>query len=64
MRLVLNEPVEGMKGPYRRRWWALLVLCLEWSHGAGEEIRGPIAALLLLLTGREAAAETRLTRTR
>ncbi|MFF7530864.1 MFS transporter [Streptomyces bobili] len=29
MRLVLNEPVDGMKGPYRRRWWALLVLCLS-----------------------------------
>ncbi|MFD4577778.1 MFS transporter [Streptomyces sp. NPDC058417] len=29
MRLVLNEPVDGMTGPYRRRWWALLVLCLS-----------------------------------
>ncbi|GGW47435.1 DHA2 family efflux MFS transporter permease subunit [Streptomyces galilaeus] len=29
MRLVLNEPVDGMKGPYSRRWWALLVLCLS-----------------------------------
>ncbi|MGX1272430.1 MFS transporter [Streptomyces phaeoluteigriseus] len=29
MRLVMNEPVEGMEGPYRRRWWALLVLCLS-----------------------------------
>ncbi|MFI9151762.1 MFS transporter [Streptomyces sp. NPDC053367] len=29
MPLVLNEPVERMEGPYRRRWWALLVLCLS-----------------------------------
>ncbi|MGV9890871.1 MFS transporter [Streptomyces sp. NPDC003395] len=29
MRLVKNEPVERMEGPYPRRWWALLVLCLS-----------------------------------
>jgi EmrB/QacA subfamily drug resistance transporter len=29
MRLVMTEPVERMEGPYRRRWWALLVLCLS-----------------------------------
>jgi EmrB/QacA subfamily drug resistance transporter len=29
MRLVMNEPVEKMAGPYARRWWALLVLCLS-----------------------------------
>ncbi|MFH9860157.1 MFS transporter [Streptomyces sp. NPDC017202] len=29
MRLVMTEPVERMTGPYRRRWWALLVLCLS-----------------------------------
>ncbi|MFJ3232612.1 MFS transporter [Streptomyces sp. NPDC086787] len=29
MRLVMNEPVERMRGPYARRWWALLVLCLS-----------------------------------
>ncbi|MFV0127693.1 MFS transporter [Streptomyces sp. HMX112] len=29
MRLVMNEPVEGMERPYARRWWALLVLCLS-----------------------------------
>ncbi len=29
MRLVMNEPVEGMDRPYARRWWALLVLCLS-----------------------------------
>ncbi|MEU8656075.1 maleylpyruvate isomerase family mycothiol-dependent enzyme [Actinoplanes philippinensis] len=27
----------------------------DWSAGAGDEVRGPIAALLLLLTGRHAA---------
>ncbi|GGW98011.1 MFS transporter [Streptomyces chryseus] len=29
MRLVVNQPVEEMEQPYRRRWWALLVLCLS-----------------------------------
>ncbi|GGU44335.1 MFS transporter [Streptomyces lavendofoliae] len=29
MRLVMNEPVEGMERPYAKRWWALLVLCLS-----------------------------------
>ncbi|MET7347823.1 MFS transporter [Streptomyces mirabilis] len=29
MRLVMNEPVEGMDRLYARRWWALLVLCLS-----------------------------------
>jgi EmrB/QacA subfamily drug resistance transporter len=29
MPLVLKEPVERMDGPYRRRWWALVVLCLS-----------------------------------
>lgn len=29
MRLVRTEPVERMGGPYARRWWALLVLCLS-----------------------------------
>ncbi|WP_055530776.1 MFS transporter [Streptomyces graminilatus] len=29
MRLVRTQPVEGMTGPYSRRWWALLVLCLS-----------------------------------
>jgi len=36
----------------------LVATDVEWARGAGEEVRGPIAALLLLLTGRpEAAAE-------
>lgn len=29
MGLVINQPVEKMEAPYRRRWWALLVLCLS-----------------------------------
>ncbi|MET9361405.1 MFS transporter [Streptomyces sp. NPDC006632] len=29
MGLVIKEPVETMEAPYRRRWWALLVLCLS-----------------------------------
>jgi EmrB/QacA subfamily drug resistance transporter len=29
MRVFINEPVERMNGPYARRWWALLVLCLS-----------------------------------
>ncbi|QEV16646.1 maleylpyruvate isomerase family mycothiol-dependent enzyme [Streptomyces alboniger] len=34
----------------------------DWDRGRGEEIRGPVSALLLLLTGRTAAAEERLHR--
>ncbi|MFG2718271.1 MFS transporter [Streptomyces sp. NPDC048416] len=29
MGLVIKEPVEKMEAPYKRRWWALLVLCLS-----------------------------------
>jgi EmrB/QacA subfamily drug resistance transporter len=29
MPLMANTPVEKMSGPYARRWWALLVLCLS-----------------------------------
>ncbi|WP_340375374.1 MFS transporter [Streptomyces sp. SS7] len=29
MPLLANTPVEKMTGPYARRWWALLVLCLS-----------------------------------
>ncbi|MFD5383664.1 MFS transporter [Streptomyces sp. NPDC127074] len=29
MPLVANTPVEKMTGPYPRRWWALIVLCLS-----------------------------------
>ncbi|MEU9097278.1 MFS transporter [Streptomyces sp. NPDC048361] len=29
MGLVIKDPVETMGAPYRRRWWALLVLCLS-----------------------------------
>ncbi|NUO46078.1 MAG: maleylpyruvate isomerase family mycothiol-dependent enzyme [Streptomyces sp.] len=34
----------------------LVATDIEWTRGAGGEIRGPIAALLLLLTGRPEAA--------
>lgn len=34
----------------------LVATDIEWTRGAGDEIRGPIAALLLLLTGRPEAA--------
>ncbi|MFM9609165.1 MFS transporter [Streptomyces niveiscabiei] len=29
MSFLINTPVEKMTGPYARRWWALLVLCLS-----------------------------------
>lgn len=29
MPLLANTPVANMTGPYARRWWALLVLCLS-----------------------------------
>ncbi|MEV8594923.1 maleylpyruvate isomerase family mycothiol-dependent enzyme [Streptomyces sp. NPDC052012] len=34
----------------------LVATDIEWARGTGEEVRGPIAALLLLLTGRAYAA--------
>ncbi|MFE3857154.1 maleylpyruvate isomerase family mycothiol-dependent enzyme [Streptomyces griseorubiginosus] len=34
----------------------LVATDIAWTRGAGEELRGPIAALLLLLTGRPEAA--------
>lgn len=40
----------------------LVATDIDWARGRGEEIRGPISALLLLLTGRTAAAEEHLDR--
>ncbi|MFC9433041.1 maleylpyruvate isomerase family mycothiol-dependent enzyme [Nocardia sp. NPDC057030] len=37
---------------------ALRATDIDWCHGAGAEIRGPITALLLLVTGRAAALES------
>ncbi|RRR74410.1 maleylpyruvate isomerase family mycothiol-dependent enzyme, partial [Streptomyces sp. RP5T] len=34
----------------------LVATDIAWTRGAGEEIRGPITSLLLLLTGRPEAA--------
>ncbi len=34
----------------------LVATDIEWTRGAGEEIRGPVAVLLLLVTGRPEAA--------
>ncbi|MER7569638.1 hypothetical protein ACGFWE_39705 [Streptomyces sp. NPDC048523] len=34
----------------------LIATDIEWTRGTGEEIRGPITSLLLLLTGRPEAA--------
>ncbi|MFI9824253.1 maleylpyruvate isomerase family mycothiol-dependent enzyme [Streptomyces sp. NPDC052013] len=39
----------------------LVATDIEWARGTGEEVRGPIAALLLLLTGRTDAALPHLT---
>ncbi|MFM9370015.1 maleylpyruvate isomerase family mycothiol-dependent enzyme [Streptomyces sp. Da 82-17] len=41
----------------------LVATDIDWARGGGDEIRGPVSALLLLLTGRPEAAEPRLTRT-
>lgn len=38
----------------------LVATDIEWARGAGTEIRGPISALLLLLTGRPEAARPHL----
>ncbi|MFI6040894.1 maleylpyruvate isomerase family mycothiol-dependent enzyme [Nocardia sp. NPDC051321] len=37
---------------------ALRATDIDWSHGEGAEIRGPIKALLLVVTGRAAALES------
>ncbi len=39
-------PLQGMR---------LIATDLSWSVGEGREVQGPIAAILLLLTGRVAA---------
>ncbi|MCI3273200.1 maleylpyruvate isomerase family mycothiol-dependent enzyme [Streptomyces cylindrosporus] len=62
-------PPEGARDAADRVWtmripprpWPLpssrlVATDIDWSRGAGEEVRGPIAALLLLLTGRPEAA--------
>ncbi|MFV0133551.1 maleylpyruvate isomerase family mycothiol-dependent enzyme [Streptomyces sp. HMX87] len=41
----------------------LVATDIDWARGTGEEIRGPIAALLLFLTGRPETAAPRLTGT-
>ncbi|WP_157195571.1 hypothetical protein [Nocardia tenerifensis] len=38
--------------------FALRATDIEWSHGEGAEILGPIRALLLLITGRPAGLES------
>lgn len=35
----------------------LVATDIDWTHGSGQEIRGPIIALLLLITGRTAAMD-------
>ncbi len=39
----------------------LVATDIDWTRGAGDEIRGPVGALLLLLTGRADAAAPHLT---
>lgn len=39
----------------RFRGYRLVATDVDWSAGAGAEVRGPVGALLLLLTGRQAA---------
>jgi hypothetical protein len=51
--------VWGMGWPFwsrrRLRGFRLVATDVEWSAGDGAEVRGPIDALLLLLTGRAVA---------
>ena len=58
------ERVWTMGWPFwaRRRLHGMRLLAtdVDWSAGHGAAIRGPIAALLLLLTGRAAAAQPEL----
>jgi hypothetical protein len=41
----------------------LVATDIDWTRGSGPEVRGPIGALLLLLTGRPEAARDRAERT-
>jgi len=58
------DRVWGMGWPFwarrRLRGVRLTATDTEWSVGTGEEVTGPITALLLLLTGRTAAARPHL----
>jgi uncharacterized protein (TIGR03083 family) len=58
------DRVWGMGWPFwarrRLRGVRLTAIDTDWSVGDGEEVAGPIAALLLLLTGRTAAARPHL----
>ena len=45
----------------RLRGLRLVAVDVDWAMGDGAEVRGPVQALLLLLTGRTAAALPRLT---
>ncbi|GAA0454087.1 hypothetical protein Ade02nite_02450 [Paractinoplanes deccanensis] len=45
----------------RLRGVRLVATDVEWSAGEGDEVSGPIAAVLLVLTGRVGAARPRLT---
>jgi uncharacterized protein (TIGR03083 family) len=67
----LEAAAEGAQRVWRMGWpfWArhrlrglrLAATDVDWSAGSGTELRGPIQALLLLLTGRTAAALPQLT---
>ncbi|GIJ46053.1 hypothetical protein Val02_29390 [Virgisporangium aliadipatigenens] len=62
--LAAASRVWGMGWPFwarrRLRGMRLVATDVDWSAGAGAEIRGPIDALLLLLTGRTEAVVHRL----
>ena len=47
----------------RRRFAGLRLVAtdIDWAVGEGPEVRGPIEALLLLITGRDGATQSRLT---
>ena len=71
----LPMPIAAARAAAERAWemgwpfWAqrrlrgvrLTATDTDWSVGAGKEVTGPIAALLLLLTGRTATARPHLT---
>jgi hypothetical protein len=44
----------------RLRGLRLVATDTDWSAGAGDRVEGPVGALLLLLTGRTAAATAQL----
>jgi uncharacterized protein (TIGR03083 family) len=50
----LSKKADGIFGPRGRPEVTLVASDLDWRHGSGPEVRGPVAALALAVAGRTA----------